>query len=173
MERLWKVNPIGSIMLQNSKPQETIKVWDNCNYYGFVDGSWKSTSNSPTESGIGGCLLDLEGNIIFIFLGPTNASSPLEAEKQALTFLYSHTSANQSLKGYFTFYSDSKYLQESFLKERSGIIEEELFESCKEWKSLILNSLYKIKFLSREKLVGANKLAKEGRETPSMIYACC
>ena len=86
-------------------------------------------ADGSIRCGIGGCSTDLEGNLLFIFSGPSHAKSPLEAEREALIFLFLRIKENLALSGFYTLCTDSKILEEIFLKDRAGYREEDRLEA--------------------------------------------
>ena len=117
--------------------------------------------------------LCLEGNILFIFSGSSTAPNIIELEKKALIFLFTNIQRNHHIKGFVTLCTDSKILEEDFLKARAGFSEEIDWEDCDDWINLVSSNNFKVKFLLRNYLLGADKLAKEGRSRPTLLHAWC
>lgn len=110
LEQLWEVNPRGACLHFNKKHCRMDYIWCNSTAIGFSDGSWKIAENGSKRSGIGGCITDLEGNLIFIFSGPSSANNPLETEREALLFLFQKFKEIPQVNGVFTLYIDSRIL---------------------------------------------------------------
>ncbi|XP_063946063.1 uncharacterized protein LOC135151510 [Daucus carota subsp. sativus] len=111
LENFWQVNPRGACLLFNKKHRRMDYIWCNSTVIGFSDGSWKITNGGSKRSGIGGCITDLEGNLLYIFSGPCLANSPLEAEREALLFLFQRIKDNSNLQGILTLCTDSKIVR--------------------------------------------------------------
>ena len=125
---LWKVNPRGAFLLFNKNYRRMDYIWCNSTFIGFSDGAWKLKSDGSISCGIGGCITDLKGNLLFIFFGQGHARSPLEAKMEALLFLFLKIKENSQLSRIYTICTDSKLLEEIFIKGSDGYSEEEMLE---------------------------------------------
>ncbi|KAK1391238.1 hypothetical protein POM88_010294 [Heracleum sosnowskyi] len=83
LQRIWEVNPIGSILLHNKTAKKDL-VDDMRVLFGFMDGSWRKNSEGKVVAGIGGHIQDSEGNLLFILSGPSSAESILLCETEGL-----------------------------------------------------------------------------------------
>lgn len=85
---LWDINPIGLLNIQTLKRKDAFlnMLHSNFDYVGFTYGSWLSMAEGNIKVGIGGMLLNRNNEIIFSFSGPTIATSPWNAEKEACLF---------------------------------------------------------------------------------------
>ncbi|WOH15395.1 hypothetical protein DCAR_0934933 [Daucus carota subsp. sativus] len=173
LESLWKVNPRGSCLLFNKKHKGRDFIWCNTNFIGYSDGSWKLLPDNSVRCGVGCCITDLEDNLIFIFSSPGKANSPLEAEREALLFLYTQIIQSSQLHGIFTLCTNSKVLEKQFLKARAGYKEEESLNILEDWENLVKDKRFKIQFVFRDKLIGADSLAKDGGKRKKMMQAWC
>lgn len=173
LENLWQVNPRGACLLFNKKHRRMDYIWCISTVKGFSDGSWKITNDGSKGSGIGGCITDLEGNLVYIFYGPCLANSPLEAEREALLFLFQRIKENSNLQDIFTLCTDSKVLEDIFIKERVGFREEDKLDFNKDMQDLINDKRFRIQFIYREFLTGADHLAKDGGLRNKMLQAWC
>ncbi|KAK1397568.1 hypothetical protein POM88_007431 [Heracleum sosnowskyi] len=80
LDTLWKINPEGCILLSNKHKRSELFLGWNTSLVGYSDGSFKKVLEDGTLiSGMGGILLNDKDEIIFIFSGKCNSSSPVEA----------------------------------------------------------------------------------------------
>ncbi|KAK1388955.1 hypothetical protein POM88_017133 [Heracleum sosnowskyi] len=87
LDTLWKVNPEGCIFLSNKHKRSELFLGWNTSLVGYSDGSFKELENGTMMSGMGGILLNNKDEIIFVFSGKCNSSSPVEAELESIFFL--------------------------------------------------------------------------------------
>ncbi|KAK1397835.1 hypothetical protein POM88_007698 [Heracleum sosnowskyi] len=92
LDTLWKINPEGCIFLNNKHKRSEFFLGWNTSLVGYSDGSFKELEDGTLISGMRGILLNDKDEIIFVFSGKCNSSSPVEAELEAIIFL-----ANASL----------------------------------------------------------------------------
>lgn len=124
VESIWKVNPIGSILLSGKfETEDGVILW-NTNAVGYVDGSWKedklSNGNSLVSAGIGGYLVDSNKLVKYMFSGLTEAWCPLEAERNAVLHLYKVVKFSPFGKSKSIICTDNLSLVDKFKRERLG-----------------------------------------------------
>lgn len=174
LEVLWKVNSIGATLLSNKKEsQEGIVLW-NTDAVGYVYGSWNKEIGSDgllkISAGVGGYLIDYNIMGKFMFPGPTKAWCPLEAKKKTVIFLYKKAKFFYYGKGRITICTDSMIRMQQYQKEMLGLDNE---NNDPFWYSLLLDKKFNLKYLPREKLQGADNIAKDGRRSTNMITSWC
>lgn len=98
--------------------KELINTWD---YYGFVDGSWK-TNNGVIMAGIGGHLKTKENDIQYLFSRPTKADNPLHAETKDLVHMLQEIRQNINNDKRVVVYTDSFELWHSIQLYKAGHI---------------------------------------------------
>lgn len=113
----------------------------------------------------------LRRKYFFNFSGKSLASSPLEAEKQAILFLHQKFRASTDRKCFLQLYKDSKTLAQEILQERAGVTLNSPILREDDWEILVKDMSTKVSYVIRDKLLGANKRAKEGKLIQSFIFA--
>lgn len=96
-------------------------VWWNAEFLALTDGAWK-IHNNGCLAGIGGCIMDREGNLLYIFSGPSKAISPRESEQEAIIFAFKSFIRQNSIKGRLQIKTDCISLVEEVQKSRAGFI---------------------------------------------------
>lgn len=173
LETLWMVNPVGVLLLFNSSLRKEEFIWWNTDLIGYTDGSWKSLRSGAVCGGMGGFLKDREDNLLFIFSGPTQAWCPLEAERNAVLFIFDRVERNSKHKGMVTICTDSVLLVNQFQKERAGFKGESFLKKHKYWDSMVSNHCFRLSYVPRDVLSGADELAKQGMVRSKVLFAWC
>lgn len=116
LESIWVANPIGYLKIQAiNKKDALLKILhDNYDLVGFTDGSWSMGQNQILEAGQGGILYDKPNHSIFLFSGPIQASTPLEAEFLACRFLIEEVKKSNFAGSKIIICTDSYWLAEEF-----------------------------------------------------------
>lgn len=110
---------------------------------------------------------------MFIFSGPTQAWCHLEAKRNAVLFLFSSIVKNSKYKGRTTICTDNLLLVNHFQKERAGYKRESLLEEHRQWDSLVSNHCFRLSYVPRDALIGADDLAKQGMVRSKVLFAWC
>lgn len=173
LERLWMVNPGGALLLFSTKVTREEFIWWNTDLIGYSDEAWQSLNSGAICRGIGGYLKDLNGNLLFIFSGPTQVWSPLEPKRNEVLFLYNFIVGNSNLKGVVSLCTDCLLLVHQFQKARAGFKEDKWLEDHAQWNALVGNFNFELMHVHREDLSGADELAKKGKERSRMVSAWC
>lgn len=96
-----------------------------------------------------GCFTDLKGNLIFIFSGPSTASTIIELERKVLTFLFKNIQRNPHIRGFVTLCTDSKLPEDAYFKSKAGFSDNLEWEECEDSDNLISCNNFKVQFLFR------------------------
>lgn len=118
---------MGAFLLRGCRNINLGVSWSNSNFIGFYDDFWKEL-NGKVHYGICGCLVDMVGNMFFISSGPCATHNPLGVEKKALLFLFHRIISNSSISGFYTMYTNSKILEECYIKRRACLVNN--FRQC-------------------------------------------
>ena len=169
MFNIWQANPMGAALLQRKNRLIQDFAWWNHDFIGYTDGAWKFKNNSHT-AGIGGCILDKEKNLIFVFSGPSSASSPRDSEKEAILFLFKIFHSQKTIQGRLQINTDCITIVEEFQRQRAGLGK---IPESQDWATLINSPGYTLRYTPREHLVGAHELAKSGAKRNNMLHAWC
>lgn len=116
----------------------------------------------------GGYLKDKENNILFIFSGPLQVSTSLQAEVSAVLHLIRVLENSRFSKDDCVIYLDSEEVLQLVSKAKSGYeVDNCLVEpySC----ALIRKPNIHFKHVSRRLNLGADDLAKQGKERKSLV----
>lgn len=166
---LWRVNPVGAILLSIKKEAEEGIIWWNTDAIGYVDGSWKEeliNGSRIIRARMGGYLTDAHKMVKYMFFGPTEAWCPLEAELRAVLHLYKAIKSSSHSKCRVFICVDSMTLVNKFEKESLGW---NPIQGDSEWNDLVMDRSVKIKYLPREELQGADSLEKDGRDKAKLL----
>ncbi|WOG81935.1 hypothetical protein DCAR_0101093 [Daucus carota subsp. sativus] len=169
MFNIWQANPMGAALLQRKNRLIQDFAWWNHDFIGYTDGAWKFKNNSHT-AGIGGCILDKEKNLIFVFSGPSSASSPRDSEKEAILFLFQIFHSQKAIQGRLQINTDCITIVEEFQRQRAGLGK---IPESQEWATLINSPGFTLRYTPREHLVGAHELANSGAKRNNMLHAWC
>lgn len=110
-------------------------------------------------AGIGGCILDRDQNLIFIFSGPSQATSPREAEREAILFAFKSFTSRRSIQGRLQIKMNCISLVHDFQKYRAGYTNP---DDHADWIRLINNPGIKVCYSPRDNLIAAHDLATQG-----------
>lgn len=166
---IWLVNPQGAALLHKKSDLFQDLTWWNSEFIAYTDGSW-SVCNQVPKSGVGGCILEKEGNILFIFSGPSSANSPREAEREAILFVYNAFASQRIIQGRLQINTDCIFLVEEFLKQRAGNFK---IAGSDSWIKIIQNPDIKLSYSPRYKILAAHDLAVQGANRGNMVHAWC
>lgn len=167
MNPIWEINPISVIVNHNGRVMRSL--WSqNYDLIGFTDGAFSRESFNKCKARIGGYLKDKDDNIVFIFSGPSNASSPLLAELEAISHLLLGIVNSNKRLCWCKVYSDCFEAVRSCSKLKVFGVSDGLW--AVEHMIKQVNSL-KVDFglISRNLNVGADDLAKQGMHRNKLI----
>ena len=145
-------------------------TWWDSEFYAFIDGSQEFQANSSCLAGIGGCIRDKRNSLLFIFSGPISATSPREAKREAIVHVYKAFSTQRTIQGRLQINTDCISLVEEFQKQSAGLLK---LEGSEYWLQMVQNMNIKLKYISREYLLGAHDLAKQGAKRVASLRAWC
>ncbi|KAK1352385.1 hypothetical protein POM88_053324 [Heracleum sosnowskyi] len=111
---LWDVNPIGAVL--NSQMPSSVHIKKFVDASGYSDGAFKVLNNGVVKAGIGGFLKDKHQNLVYIFSGPTEALSPLQAEIKAFYCLIKAVEDSQWKEKNILFHVDVRKFSDSLQK---------------------------------------------------------
>lgn len=166
---LWQVNPLGATMLHSKHGLFQDLVRWNAEFHAYTDGSW-AFLNSEHKAGIGGCIPDRNQNLLFIFSGPSMATSPREAERDAIFFAFKAFSSQRTVQGRLQIRTDCLTLVNDFQRQRAG--NGKLHDHAA-WVELINNPNIKVCFSPRDSLLSAHELAAQGVRRARILQAWC
>ena len=129
---------------------------------------WKYT-NSTWSVGIGGYILDREGNLLFIFSGPSSAISPKESEREAILFVFKSFISHRSVQSRLQIKTDCLSLVEEFQSQRAGNTKK---LDNRDRLNLVSNNFLKLVY-ARDNINSANELAVQGRQRTLILHAWC
>lgn len=158
-ENIWAIYPKQAFCLKKNWDLRNLKsYWFSISdYLGFVDGSWTHIQNGQYTAGIGGFLVNKTGSAVLVFSGPTNQTSSLESEKEALRFLIKEIVKKNLDFSHITIFSDSRptieYINNSNFGKSLDIFSPE--------DNLVISKCF-FEHISRELNQVADNLAKEG-----------
>lgn len=167
------VNHMGALLLSSKDENKDDIKWWQANFIGFIDGAWKKDVEGNIKGGIGGYLVDSNRELRFLFSGPQFVWNPYEAELNAILFLVGKIKQNLSIQGTVTFYTDSLLLVDCYQKMKVGIRCDIPVAFDDKWMEFIKDPTFRLDFMSRANLRGADDLAKKGRERSSILWAWC
>lgn len=118
---LWEVNPVGAILLH--KKGKCLSLFQNKKemFIGCTDWAWFMNDKGEMTAGIGGCLVDNNGNIVFIFSGPSDAKCAYEAELDAAKFLYREFMGSMFSDQSLRICKDCQKVVNTFFSEKLGL----------------------------------------------------
>ena len=144
-------------------------VWWNAEFLALTDGSWKLINNNCL-AGMGGCIMDRDQNLVFIFSGPSKALSPKEAEREAILFVFKCFISQRVIQGRLQIKTDCASLVKDFQLQRAG---SQTVTENPEWAQLIHSPNIKLVFTARENLFSAHNLAAQGMNRNTILHAWC
>lgn len=171
LEKIWNINPEGAVLLSNRKKNRLILLEEQSSIMGFTDGSFKADQNNQIWSGIGGYIVNAMEELIYFFSGPSKASSPVEAELEAIIFLSKIFKENFPNLNSWIIATDCAIAVQSLKKIRAGVLD--IYDHSKDWLEVAKMSKVKLKFIFRERLEKADELAKLGCSKSLMHQAWC
>lgn len=130
-----------------------------------MDGSWHN-KNGINKAGVGGYIKNNTGELIFIFSGPSLATTLLMAETHALVYMIENISSRINKSNKVLIHTDSYTLWDTVIKFRTGLTTTSLVGLYNLIKD---NGHIKIEYINRLYTVGADDLAKQGSTKPSMV----
>ncbi|KAL1808033.1 hypothetical protein ACET3Z_025023 [Daucus carota] len=158
---------MGATLLQRKNRLIQNFSWWNHDFISYTDGAWRIANNSQSV-GIGGCILDKEENLLYIFSGPCSADSPRDAEREAILFLFKAFTSQNSIQGRLQINTDCMSLVDEFQKQRAGLSKTTTSE---DWLTLLNTPGIYLNYTPREHLVGAHELAIQVRDDEGVILA--
>lgn len=167
------VNPAGAVLLYSKKATKSGPIWWNVEIIYFSDGAWKRAYIVNVNCGIGGILVDSKKKVMFSFSRNSKDHCHLEDVKNAMLFLYTQFKLSPYNKQVLQLYMDSVLLVQAFLKARAEANLESLIFNGEEWNNLVKEPSIKISYVNRDHLLGADELAKKGRNMDRVISAWC
>ncbi|KAK1379692.1 hypothetical protein POM88_026436 [Heracleum sosnowskyi] len=167
---LWIRNPMG-LVLTCSKQAKLYLTTKSTTLQGFIDGSWSQSSSKKSMAGIGGYVLDLAGNTIFIFSGPIKADSAFKCEYEALTFLLGKLSTSPWANSKVKIYSDNQDLVDIVQRSKLDLncpwpIDESFLTSAKKLNFEVI----KVSRILNEE---ADSLASKGAKRSNFLFSWC
>lgn len=164
---LWNVNPVGTILRSNTR--RLAKLMDvDAEIMGFIDGAWKCGNDKRIQAGIGGYLKDKQGNLLFLFSGPSTAKSAFDCELDAMIFLVRNIFKSPWRLSKCVLYTDSVELVRT-LKD----IKFKLLDKEEDVRNLLRSCKVEFKKIDRILNCEADKLAKQGRLREKILFAWC
>lgn len=126
-----------------------------------ADGSFFQKGND-VKAGIGGVVWDNVGRLKYIFSGPVQVNSAVEAEVEALEYLVAIVHSVSQVRSKILFCSDSIAAVNLFIKRRLYGDLQQLFP---------MNSDVIFKHVTRDYNIEADRLAKEGSQRAYLLGA--
>lgn len=97
--KIWQVNPMGASLIHRKSCLIQNMTWWNSECCAFTDGSWEFCSNNSCQAGIRGFIMDRDSNLLFVFSRPSKASSPREAEREAIIYVHKAFASQRVIQG--------------------------------------------------------------------------
>lgn len=170
-DTIWIVNPEGAVMLAHKNKKKLFFLDNNTAIIGIYDGSFKIDENMITHSGIGGFIMNTNEEVIYMFSGPSQASSPVEAKIEAIIFLASVFEENFAELDKWIIRTDCVTAIQSFANQKAGKLDR--FDYLDKWALLSKNKKVSLFFSPRDLLEKADSLAKMGSNRPDMLQSWC
>ncbi|KAK1370437.1 hypothetical protein POM88_036529 [Heracleum sosnowskyi] len=169
LDTLWNINPEGCILFSNKhKRRELFLGWNN-SLVGYSDGSFKELEDGTMISGMRGILLNDKDEIIFVFSGKCNSSSPVEAELEAIIFLANAALTHLDHTSKVVICTDCALAIQSLSKLRAG--QYDFFRMKTEWVDLASKKMIQLYYTPRDNLAMVDELAKKGRERSNILQS--
>lgn len=142
--------------------KELTANWD---YYAFIDGSW-AKSRDTIKAGIGGYIKGGNLEQQFIFSGPTVATTPLQAETNALILALQEINNKIPKDKRVIVHTDAYNLFQNIQRYRAGHITNIPYTDT---INMGLYSNIFIEHINRQHNRGADYLAKQGATRPNIV----
>ncbi|KAK1363680.1 hypothetical protein POM88_039241 [Heracleum sosnowskyi] len=121
------------------------------------------------KSGMGGILLNDKDEIIFVFSGKCNSSSPVEAELEAIFFLANAALSHLDHTSKVVICTDYALAVQSLSKLRAG--QDDFFRRKTEWVDSASKKMIQLYYTPRDNLAMVDELAKKGRERHNILQS--
>lgn len=167
LKELWSVNPKGAINKRSLKLNNQLYV-NAFQFLGFSDGSFKVRSDGIVQSGMGGFIKNLKNDIVFIFSGNIQATSPLQAEIKAISFMIEAVNSSDKCEDKCMFYTDSENAMSLILQAKAGFLKESDMLNLGV-SSMVRKSNFFFKQVDWTLISGADYLAKMGAQRNNII----
>lgn len=167
---LWNVNPIGAILLHQKGMSLRIMRDVVEDFVGYCDGSWMVDTNGKIKAGIGGYIIDNMQNTVFVFSGPSKTSNALETEINAARVLIQEFRNSMFKMRPLRMYTDCLEVVNIFYREKFGLSGS---NDLKHFVGLNRNVSIFASYIPRRFVLGADSLAREGRERDKILKAWC
>lgn len=161
------VNPLGTI---NSFAATLLKgILDHSvSFYGFSDGSFSSNSSIAASAGMGGYLKNKDNELLFIFSGPSVASSSLMSEiLEVKHLIVSFASFKWSTED-CVFFTNGDEVLNIIVKVKLGL-DGDSFLIDLELRDSIRKPNFYFKHISGRLNLGADDLVNQGRARTRII----
>lgn len=164
---IWDINPVGIISSHMGSLQKNL-LDSSVGFFGFTDGSFVRDDSRIYKSSMGGYLKDKENNLLFIFSGPLQVSSILQAEISAVMHLLKSFEESRFSKEDRVFYLDSVEALNVISRVKLGYEVGSVMIDYST-RDLIRKPNVLFKHISRRLNLGADDLAKQGIERKALI----
>lgn len=136
----------------------------------FADGAFFSNPDGSANAGVGGFIKNKDGEVLYIFSGPSEVNCPLRAEIEAITFLINLVAASQFRGSKIKLYTDCKPVIEALSKLKVGCfsnltLEVDHLRDTLRWLSIDFG------WISRNLNEGADDLARQGLNRAKLVGA--
>ena len=165
---LWKANPMGALNIHHHKASASFWKYkfDHYDYTCMVDGARDVNKWGNFCCGMGGCIKDKQGRILYCFSGPVKVQSILEAEISAILHVINYFSAWAPSFGRVVICSDSTGAINSIYQ---GLHNSFPFLVPDFDLNAILDNIAVIQFVPSSINDSADKLAKDGLNRPRLF----
>lgn len=93
-------------------------------FSGFSDGSFNVRDDGLVQSGMGGFIKNLKNDIIFMFSGNIQATSPLQPEIKAISFMIEAVNSSDKCEDKCVFHTDSDNAMSLILQAKTSFLKE-------------------------------------------------